>query len=453
MRGVGVRVLGFVLAGGLFAAACGSDATTTSTGAPPPVSAATGGTEPAGGSDPAGGTDPPAPQPTNAPPGGQSDAEAFFREAIAACNEQSVRDLGYEAFDGAAGDPTIGVTFDNEVSPGVFQIEDSRGITLLVDMNNRQITGTDGPDGILPRDFLFVCPEPYFVGRFDEDGMEDEAAPTEAESFFYEALARCNSFSDENNGFEPFDSSAADPLAGVAPGAEVSPGVFEVVDNDGVRLLLDLNNRVITGPDGPNGVMPRPYAFWCSPELFPGTLDEGGGDEEDEGADPFYLQPDGLGTVDFGSSPETTITIVSNTLGPPDRDSGWVGSFSAWGTCPGAMIRVVGWWNMDVLFTDISDTGTTSGDGPHFFNWRVPDLNRDGVRFEFETRAGIGFGSTVEALQSAYGSDVEVEFDPDFGDWYFNVTGGADEGIYGFVEGSEPTDTITFLEAGALCGD
>jgi len=440
MRGVRFRVLGFVLAGGLFAAACGSDATTTSTGAPPDDTATAG-------------TDPAAPRPTNASPGGQSEVEAFFREAIAACNEQSVRDLGYEAFDGTAGDPTIGITFDNEVAPGVFQIEDSRGIMLLVDMNNQQITGTDGPDGILPRDYLFVCPETYFVGRFDEEGLEDEAAPTEAESFFYEALARCNAYSAETNGFEPFDSSATDPLAGVSPGAEVSPGVYEIVDNDGVELLLDLNTRVVTGTDGPDGVMPRPYSFWCPPDLFPGTLDEGGDDEVDEGADPFYLQPDGLGTVDFGSSPETTITIVSNTLGPPDRDSGWIESFSAWGTCPGAMIRVVGWWNMDVLFTDASDTGSTSGDGSHFFNWRVPDLNRDAGQFDFETRAGVGFGSTVEELQAAYGGDVEVDFDPDFESWYFNIVGGEDVGVSGVVEGSAPTDTITFLEAGALCGE
>ena len=45
-------------------------------------------------------------------------------------------------------------------------------------------------------------------------------------------------------------------------------------DANGVVLLADVNNFTVTGPDGPDGVMPRPCSFDCPPEVFVGTLDE-----------------------------------------------------------------------------------------------------------------------------------------------------------------------------------
>ncbi len=272
----------------------------------------------------------------------------------------------------------------------------------------------------------------------------------DAEAFFRGALEVCNAYSIEVNDFAPFDGSGADPTIGVTFDNEVAPGVYEVVDSDGVVLRVDFTNRVVTGIDGPDGVMPRPYSFWCPPELFPGTLDEGGFDTE-----ALLLQPDGLGIVDFGEDPDVATARISELLGPPDEDTGWIDAFSTWGTCPGSQIRVVRWDNLEILHTDAPDTfASYPAPGiPHFFNWRTPDLFLVGADIGLSTPEGIGVGSTVAQLGSVYGAAVEILYEDVFDIYFLRLLGDPGTGISGSVSGDQPTDVVQFLEAGATCGE
>ena len=47
-----------------------------------------------------------------------------------------------------------------------------------------------------------------------------------------------------------------------------------VIDGDGTELLVDLDAQIITGLDGPESAMPRPYSFSCPPDLYVGTIDD-----------------------------------------------------------------------------------------------------------------------------------------------------------------------------------
>ncbi len=472
MRGFGTRLPAILLGLAALGAACGSSPGTTTDA--PGVSGAPENTTGATLSD--------LENEANQAAGRRAAAESFWRGALDQCNAMMTSNGGVAFFDGSADDPTVGVDIGDEMSPDVFQVVDTQGVELLVDVGRGVVTGPDGSTGIMPRPYVFVCPEDLFVGTFDEDGMEDEAAPPTDDgsgesgsgedgsgedpgdepagpaagaAFFQGALSACNAYSLDVNGFAPFDGSASDPTVGVTFDDEVSPGVFRVVDADGVVLLVDLVAGVVTGADGADGVMPRPYAFWCPPEAFPGTLDEGSGDEgsgDGEGFAEVALEADGLGVVDFGTDPETTVATLSDLLGAPAGDTGWIEPFSVWGTCPVSSLRVVTWGNLDVLLTQSTETYALSPGTPHFFNWRTPALSGSGSDV-LRTPAGIGIGSTVADLGAAYGADAPLEFNDVYESWDFYLDDGSAAGLSGVASGSEPGDTVTFMQAGVTCGD
>jgi hypothetical protein len=273
-----------------------------------------------------------------------------------------------------------------------------------------------------------------------------------AGSFWRDAIQTCNEWSADN---PLFDGSADDPTVDVEPGEEVTRDVFLVVDKNGVQLLVDLAQGIVTGLDGPDGVMPRPYLFGCPETLFVGTFDEGPIDDEanpgDEDGDGivFGLDADGLGTVDFLADPDNTLIHVTAALGEPDEDSGLVDGYQFYGICPGPQIRIVRWGNFEVAFA------YPDGEDPFFFQWRVPALNGDGSPAP-TTPEGIGIGSTVADLQAVYGDAITVEFSEDFDLWSFDPTDNTafyGDGLNGAVTGGDPTDTIQFITAGQSCAD
>ncbi len=144
---------------------------------------------------------------------------------------------------------------------------------------------------------------------------------------------------------------------------------------------------------------PRQASPEASPEQTPGAT----------GVE-VALMPDGLGIVDLGAEPRTVIDRITREHGPPDEDTGYVPSFSIFGTCPGERVRGVRWKSLLVLFTD----GTTDfrSDGKrHFFSYRdqLFDIHGRPTRsLGLMTAEGIGLGSTVEHLRTAYGDRLEI---------------------------------------------
>lgn len=153
--------------------------------------------------------------------------------------------------------------------------------------------------------------------------------------------------------------------------------------------------------------------------------------------------------VPFGTGDAETITAISGILGTPNRDSGWIDSFSEYGTCPGATVRGVHWGAFVVLFTQ-ADTDFWTGGVPHFFGWYYTSEPP-----ELATTRGLIIGDTLGTLETLYGGpDLEVAenpFDPIGSIWLYDVTGWT--GMWGYADGQDPTSAISSINGGLGCGE
>ena len=153
--------------------------------------------------------------------------------------------------------------------------------------------------------------------------------------------------------------------------------------------------------------------------------------------------------VPFGEDDETAIAAVAAVLGAPDIDSGWVDSFSVYGTCPPPVVRGVQWGGFTMLFTQ-ANTDFWSAGVPHFFAFystdTVPDL---------ATAEGLRIGRTVTDLEAIYGGpDLvigENPFDPTGAIWTWMRADWT--GLYGFADSQGATGEITSINGGQGCGE
>lgn len=147
----------------------------------------------------------------------------------------------------------------------------------------------------------------------------------------------------------------------------------------------------------------------------------------------------------FGFDDEDTIAAVTAVLGAPTADSGWVDE----PLCPPPVVRSVRWDDLWLLFTQ-ANTDFWSAGVPHFFTYQY-----SGPTPELYTTEGIGRGSTLEALEDAYGGpDLVISdspFDPTDGIWSYKVADWT--GMWGFSTGQTPSDTVTAINGGRGCGE
>ncbi len=86
------------------------------------------------------------------------------------------------------------------------------------------------------------------------------------------------------------------------------------------------------------------------------------------------------------------------------------------------------------------------------------DLNQAFVGYTYNTTdgppirtaAGIGMGSTVAQLKSAYGSQLALEEGIESSQFTITLPNGR---IDGYVSGTEGSDTVETLYAGTVCGE
>ncbi|MCP3934502.1 MAG: hypothetical protein GY708_03925 [Actinomycetia bacterium] len=123
----------------------------------------------------------------------------------------------------------------------------------------------------------------------------------------------------------------------------------------------------------------------------------------DPGPTGFSLHGGGLGPVTFGLDAATVTEFMGGVLGPPGSDSGWVDSFSQFGTCPGSEVRGVTYGSLQILFGGPDDDRT-------FFSWAYFDQGAGDV-YGLQTPEGIGLGSTREVIDAAYPGTVFHEAD------------------------------------------
>ncbi len=169
----------------------------------------------------------------------------------------------------------------------------------------------------------------------------------------------------------------------------------------------------------------------------------------------WYLHANGVGDLTFGM--ETEIALLEFALlgdamveGDPDDDTGWIDSFSVFGTCPGSEIRVVRWGNLEVFFT--RDSMIDPGE---FFTYVVVD-EPSWTDLRLRTTEGLRAGDTVAEMQAMYGARVELVFVEPFGFWLYWIDGSPPAsflGLGGSVGGDAATDTVITIEAGQRCGE
>lgn len=153
--------------------------------------------------------------------------------------------------------------------------------------------------------------------------------------------------------------------------------------------------------------------------------------------------------VPFGTIDDDAIAAVAAVLGAPTDDSGWIDSFSGYGTCPGSVVRGVHWDAYVMLFTQ-SDTDFWSGGVPHFFAWYYTD-----VVPALATTEGLVIGDTLATLEALYGGpELEIDedpFDPSGGIWSYDTVGFT--GLWGFADGQSPESVISSINGGQGCGE
>jgi len=179
------------------------------------------------------------------------------------------------------------------------------------------------------------------------------------------------------------------------------------------------------------------------------------------------LRPDGLGVVAFGTGEREALDRLERRLGAPDERGAWRGA-TPFGTCPGP-VRAVRWGRLYVLFTS-GPTRYAAGGRWHVFTYQVDAVRRTAIDPDYNgpspppdppplrgasprTTAGIGFGSTLAELRRAYGQRLQVTMGEPGMVYRFRVDFGAAGELSGSLSGGAPSATITFLAAGALCGE
>jgi hypothetical protein len=153
--------------------------------------------------------------------------------------------------------------------------------------------------------------------------------------------------------------------------------------------------------------------------------------------------------VYFGFDDDEAVAAVTAILGSPSHDSGWIDSFSGYGTCPFPVVRGVHWGDFIMLFTQ-AETDFWSAGVPHFFAYYftnpIPDLL---------TTEQVRIGSSIGELEVAYGGPLytmdEAFFDPSQGFWTFDLQTWT--GLWGYSTGQTPAHVVTSINGGQGCGE
>ena len=119
-------------------------------------------------------------------------------------------------------------------------------------------------------------------------------------------------------------------------------------------------------------------------------------------AETLVLRSDGLGDSLFGVDAPALIAIVTELLGKPDSDSGYVPTTKKYKLCPGTQVRSVRWGDLMLMFGD--ESGYAEG-RLHFFSWNYgPVAGIAPVPMGPTTDGDITLGSTVADLLRVYPS-------------------------------------------------
>jgi hypothetical protein len=153
----------------------------------------------------------------------------------------------------------------------------------------------------------------------------------------------------------------------------------------------------------------------------------------------------GLGDALFGADADGVVTYVNSVLGAPTSDSGWVDPASTGKTCTGTEVRFVVWRDLSLFFTD--ESGYVKG-LRHFASYAYgPAFGATIDPYGVTTDVGIGVGSTVKALKTAYPQVGIVGPSASNPSARFSIR----NGLVGTLNGTKATSVITSFVGGRAC--
>ncbi|MDQ3311932.1 MAG: hypothetical protein M3501_09740 [Actinomycetota bacterium] len=158
------------------------------------------------------------------------------------------------------------------------------------------------------------------------------------------------------------------------------------------------------------------------------------------------LAADGVGVASFGDEPDAAIAAVTAILGEPTQDSGWVEPFTI-SACPGTEYRRVSWGAFSLQFSDQS----SKADGRrHLFGYEYGEVGRtDAQPAGLVTAEGIGVGSTVAELKSAYPDVSVVAGEEGLSSSSFEVS---ENGLAGLLTDATDQGIVLLVVGGDFCG-
>lgn len=230
----------------------------------------------------------------------------------------------------------------------------------------------------------------------------------------------------------------------------------EVVDTSATRSteMTSTTAVVVTTSTAPTTTTAQPAT---TTTVAPSTTTTGGDTTVQLTDEGIYA---GSTWVYFGYDDDDAVAAVSDVLGSPSEDSGWLDSLTdGWeqfGVCPSPRVRGVSWGENGVvafqlMFTN-GDTDFWIGGVEHFYSFHHYDTSEPSG---LTTPEGIGLGSTLGDLRSAYGSgSIMIEedfFDPSLGYWSYDQHDWT--GLRGSATGTSDADTITSINGGRGCGE
>lgn len=158
----------------------------------------------------------------------------------------------------------------------------------------------------------------------------------------------------------------------------------------------------------------------------------------------LVLQGNGLEVLTFGASPEAVIPRLTSMIGTPTKDTGWISSFSTYGTCPGEKIRVVEWNRLRAFF------GDTAFGTQKFFQWEYVKTGTGTQSPIIATKGGVTLDMTKAEVLALYS---QARFTP----WMENTesmllvadNAATHEHLGGTLEGGK----VSYLSGGIQCGE
>lgn len=160
-------------------------------------------------------------------------------------------------------------------------------------------------------------------------------------------------------------------------------------------------------------------------------------------AEQLVLREDGLGDVLFGVDADQMITYMTDLLGTPDSDSGYLGPVSEFGSCSGTQVRGVRWGDLLIMLGDDSEVAQGR---VHFYSWTYgPVQGIAPVPLGPTTDGNITLGSTVSEILKVYPT-AEI-FNDDILGMGFEI----ERTLIGTLSNDSPDGVVISMTGGVAC--